>query len=109
MKTIYVLAMVLTGIMLKPAPQNPNDAPHTAVPAGMLILAGRIDFVPSPVLPPCNPATADIFQCQADAAKIRNDAEERMSLALEAFRYRDPKFFKGIMDFYAISLRDRAK
>ncbi len=106
MKTIFVAMMILVGLVARPAPQNPNDAPHTAVPSSMLVLAGRIDYVPDPILSKSLEA-AGIVDSGTLSGQRRADAEERLSLAMENFRIHDPAFFKGIMDYYHISLRER--
>lgn len=109
MKILFVMTMVFVGLLSHPVLQNPNDAPHIMVPAGMLILAGRIDYVPDPTLPPCDPLTTPPLQCPINTYAIRSDGEERLSLAMEAFRQHDPDFYLGIMNFYALSLRERPK
>lgn len=106
MKALFVTAMILVGLVAHPL-QNPNDAPHVTVPSGMLVLAGRIDYVPSPILSAA--VSANEFARASNSNAVLSDAEERLSLAMEALRYHDPAFFKGIMNFYAISLRERAK
>ena len=48
------------------------------------------------------------FVASAVAAyQMKAEAEERLSLAMEAFRWKDPEFFRQVMESYGLGLTEK--